>query len=146
MASYASTDTFSIADEKFYAYRAQDTHGSRCEVYMVNGKIVSRMDLVKAVIVSLGNGAFILRSLFSYELSLNSPATVIPKGRIDFTVNGTTYGLTVGELRPEWRDMSVNGRQVGYQDFAQAAVKGCRSTARVIRDGLDSLTLGSLPQ
>jgi len=54
---YASTNTFSIADDKFYAYLAQDSHGSRCEVYMVNGQVVSHMAFHKACIAALGDGA-----------------------------------------------------------------------------------------
>lgn len=94
---YASTNTFSIADDKFYAYRAQDSHGSRCEVYMVNGQVVSHMDFQTACIAALGDGAFVLHSLFCLELSLTPSKVVIPIGRTDFTVNGSTYGLTVGD-------------------------------------------------
>lgn len=136
---YASTNTFSIADDKFYAYRAQDAHGSRCEVYMVNSQVVSRIDFQNACIAALGDGAFVLHSLFCLELSLTPSKVSIPSGRTDFTVNGSTYGLTVGEQRPTWREMSVNGHEIGFEDFARAVVDGCRSTARVIRDALNGL-------
>jgi hypothetical protein len=136
---YASTNTFSIADDKFYAYRAQDSHGSRCDVYMVNGQVVSHMAFLKACIAALGDGAFVLHSLFCLELSLTPSKVLLPIGRTDFTVNGSTYGLTVGDQRPTWREMTVNGHQVGFEDFARAVVDGCRSTARVIRGALYGL-------
>lgn len=133
---YTSTNTFSIADTRFYAYQAQDTHGSRCAVYMVNGQVADRMTFLKACICALGDGAFVLHSLFSLELSLPRSKVVLPTGQIAFTVNGSTYALTVGDHRPCWTEMSVNGHKVGFEDFARAVVDGCRTTARVIRDGL----------
>lgn len=136
---YTSTNTFSIADTRFYAYQAQDTHGSRCAVYMVNGQVADRMTFLKACICALGDGAFVLHSLFSLELSLPRSKVVLPTGQIAFTVNGSTYALTVGDHRPCWTEMSVNGHKVGFEDFARAVVDGCRTTARVIRDGLACL-------
>jgi len=103
---------------------------------MVNGQVVSHMDFQTACIAALGDGAFVLHSLFCLELSLTPSKVVIPIGRTDFTVNGSTYGLTVGDQRPTWREMTVNGHQVGFEDFARAVVDGCRSTARVIRGAL----------
>lgn len=140
---HASTNTFSIADHKFYAYRAQDAHGSRCEVFMVNGQSTDHSRFLAACITALGEGAFVLHRLFDLELSLTSSKVAIPLGRIDFTVNGSTYGLTVGAQRPTWREMTVNGHEVGFEDFARAVVDGCRSTARVIRAGLAGLSNAS---
>lgn len=90
---HVSTNTFSIADNKFYAYRAQDSHGSRCEVYMVNGQVVSHMAFQKACIAALGGGAFVLHSLFCLELSLTPSKVVIPSGRTDFTTCARSLGV-----------------------------------------------------
>jgi hypothetical protein len=129
---YSQTHTFTLGDSKFYCFSAGDSHGSRSAYFSVNGESCSSSEFMRECLIALGDGAFVIHNLFSVELDLGQVGASLPAGRVDFTVKGCTYGLTIANSRPTWTDMTINGQPVGFQDFCRAVVTACRPVAKLI--------------
>lgn len=55
--SSVNSASFEIGGRKFYRYLAKDSHGSNCQIFMVDGTTVARKDFQESLTRALRNSS-----------------------------------------------------------------------------------------
>lgn len=106
----ARSTTFKIGDKHFYHYLANDTHGSQCEISMVNQKAVDHMTFKNDVINSLGQGADLIASIHGVYHQPSKSNVKQGHHDISFVINERRFEITMAQSRPTWNNTRIDGQ------------------------------------
>jgi hypothetical protein len=127
----AKAISFNLNGHDFWHYKARDSYGSACSIFMVDQQHVEKEDFDVKLREIAGSSALIIRNHLHSHFGWAKRMSIVFDEKVDFTVNGTAFSCLYHTDRSFGRgpqDFWIDGVDVTIDQFRKgmdAAMTDC---------------------